>query len=137
MYLPQEWTDELGRCHRAGVPYEAVAHQEKWRLALGMLDTHAGWELEAPVVVADSGYGVSTPFRASLEERGLSYVLAPTGKEVAHTEQAEPHRPACCGLEPPPLPRYRTPPRAVSALAAQTAPEQFSRSPGGRAAKAR
>lgn len=101
LYLPREWTEEPDRCHRAGVPDEAVGHQEKWRLALGMLDTFAGWELEAPVVVADAGYGVSTPFRTGLEERGLSYVLALTGKEVAHAEEAEPHRPAYGGLGPP------------------------------------
>ncbi|MFE5613667.1 transposase [Streptomyces sp. NPDC056524] len=40
------------------------------------------------MVVADAGYGVSTLFRMSLEERGLPYVLALTGKEVAHVEGA-------------------------------------------------
>ncbi|MEU9059841.1 transposase [Streptomyces sp. NPDC048430] len=29
----------------------------------GLLDNVAGWGLTAPVVVADAGYGVSTPFR--------------------------------------------------------------------------
>lgn len=116
--------DEPDRCRRAGIPEDTV-HQEKWRLALGLLDTLAGWELEAPVVVADAGYGVSTPFRIGLEERGLSYVLALTGKEVAHTEEAEPHRPAYGGLGPT-LPPYRTPPRAVSVLAAGAGAEQFT-----------
>ncbi|MCX5268688.1 transposase [Streptomyces sp. NBC_00199] len=44
-------------------------------------------------MVADAGYGVSTPFRLGLEQRGLAYVLGLTGKEVAHPEDAEPHRP--------------------------------------------
>ncbi|GHB79393.1 hypothetical protein GCM10010331_78710 [Streptomyces xanthochromogenes] len=44
LYLPPEWTEEPDRCHRTGVLDEAVAHQEKWRLALGMLDTVAGWQ---------------------------------------------------------------------------------------------
>ncbi|MEU0744345.1 IS701 family transposase, partial [Streptomyces sp. NPDC006134] len=79
LYLPREWTEEPDRCRRAGVPDDAV-HREKWRLALGLLDTLADWQLKAPVVVADAGYGVSTPFRIGLEERGLSYVLALTGK---------------------------------------------------------
>lgn len=38
-----------------------MVHREKWRLALGLLDTLAEWRLKAPVVVADTGYGVSTP----------------------------------------------------------------------------
>ncbi|WP_431193206.1 IS701 family transposase [Streptomyces tendae] len=91
-YLPREWTDKPDRCRRAGVPNDVV-HQEKWRLALGLLDTLTDWQLKAPVVVADAGYGVSTPFRIGLEERGLTYVLALTGKEVAHPEDAEPHQP--------------------------------------------
>ncbi|MFF2306121.1 transposase [Streptomyces sp. NPDC058128] len=59
-------------------------------------------------------------------ERGLSYVLALTGKEVAHAEKAEPHRPLYGGLGPPTLSRYRTPPRAISVHAAETGPEQFT-----------
>jgi SRSO17 transposase len=67
-----------GRTSRAAVAGQESprAHQEKWRLALGLLDTLAEWQLKAPVVVADAGYGVSTPFRLGLQERGLSYVLA-------------------------------------------------------------
>ncbi|MDX2809489.1 IS701 family transposase, partial [Streptomyces scabiei] len=125
LYLPREWTDEPERCRRAGVP-DDVVHREKWRLALGLLDTLAEWQLKAPVVVADAGYGVSTLFRLGLEERGLSYVLALTGKEVAHPDEAEPHRPAYGGLGPPALPRYRTPPQAVSVLAAHAGARQFT-----------
>ncbi|MFE1300176.1 IS701 family transposase [Streptomyces sp. NPDC058731] len=125
LYLPREWTDAPDRCRRAGVP-DDVVHREKWRLALGLLDTLAKWRLKAPVVVADAGYGVSTPFRLGLQERGLSYVLALNGKEVTHPEDAEPHQPAYGGLGPPPLPRYRTPPRAVCVLAAQASAERFT-----------
>jgi SRSO17 transposase len=77
-------------------------------------------------VVADAGYGVSTPFRLGLQERGLFYVLALNGKEVAHPEDARPHRPAYGGLGPPALPRYRTPPRAISTLAAEAGADRFS-----------
>lgn len=65
---------------------DEVVHQEKWRLALGLLDTLGEWQLKAPVVVADAGYGVSTSFRLGLQQRGPAYVLALTGKEVAHPE---------------------------------------------------
>lgn len=77
-------------------------------------------------MVADAGYGVSTPLRLALEERGLSYVLALNGKEVAHPEDVEPHQPAHGGLGPPALPRYRTPPRAVCVLAAEAGAERFT-----------
>lgn len=120
LYLPREWTDEPGRCRRAGVP-DDVVHQEKWRLALGLLDNVGEWGLKAPVVVADAGYGVSTPFRPGLEERGLSYVLALTGKEVARELDIEPHQPDYGGLGPPTLARYRTTPRALTVHAAEAA----------------
>ncbi|MFB6549045.1 transposase [Streptomyces sp. NPDC056405] len=103
-----------------------VVCQEKWRLALGLLDTLAAWQLKAPVVVADAGYGVSTPFRIGLQERGLSYVLALTGKEDAHPEDAESHQPAYSGLGPPMLPRYRAPPRAVSTLTVEADAGRFT-----------
>jgi SRSO17 transposase len=48
--------------------------------------------LKAPVVVADADYGVSTLFRLALQERRLTCVLALTGKEVAHLEEAQPQR---------------------------------------------
>ncbi|MFJ9060686.1 transposase [Streptomyces sp. NPDC102409] len=100
LYLPREWTDEAGCCRRAGV-LDGTVHQEKWRLALGLLDNVSEWGLRAPVVVADAGYGVSTPFRNGLQERGMSYVLALTGKEVAHELNIEPYQADCGGLGPP------------------------------------
>lgn len=52
LYLPREWTAEPDRCRRAGVP-DGTGHQEKRRLALGLLDTLADWQLKAPMVVAE------------------------------------------------------------------------------------
>ncbi|WP_240964485.1 transposase, partial [Streptomyces sp. C1-2] len=92
----------------------------------GNHDRQPGCGQPGPLVVADAGYGVSTPFRLGLEERGLAYVLALTGKEVAHRENARPHRPAYGGLGPPTLPRYRTPPRAVCALTAEAGAGRFT-----------
>ncbi len=67
LHLPREWTDESDRCRRAGVP-DDVVHQEKWRIALGLLGTLTDWQSKAPVVVAAAGYGVSTPFRTGDDE---------------------------------------------------------------------
>jgi SRSO17 transposase len=38
------------------------------------------------VVVADSGYGVSGPFRRELEARGLSYVVGVSEQMIVFTE---------------------------------------------------
>src|SRR3954463_12552499 len=42
LYLPKEWTDDPERLHKAGVP-GGVSFQEKWRLALALIDQALGW----------------------------------------------------------------------------------------------
>jgi SRSO17 transposase len=55
LYLPEEWTDDPERLQKAGVP-EGVSFQEKWRLALDLIDQALGWSLTPPpVVLADAG----------------------------------------------------------------------------------
>ncbi|MFI0927168.1 transposase [Streptomyces sp. NPDC021012] len=78
--MPREWTDEPARCRTARVPAD-VSHRKKWRLTLGLLDALADWKLTPPVVVADAGYGASTPFRPAVEDRILSYVGLADGQE--------------------------------------------------------
>jgi SRSO17 transposase len=55
LYLPQLWTEDPERLRQAGVP-EGVSFQEKWRLALDLIDQARGWGLALPpVVLADAG----------------------------------------------------------------------------------
>jgi SRSO17 transposase len=55
LYWPQEWTEDPQRLRRAGVP-DGVSFQEKWRLALALIDQALGWGLAPPpVVLADAG----------------------------------------------------------------------------------
>ncbi|TGA83493.1 IS701 family transposase [Streptomyces sp. MZ04] len=117
LYLPEEWTSDAARRRRAGVP-DDVTYATKTQLALDLLDRLAGWDLAAPIVVADCGYGRSVSFRLALEDRGLDYVVAVEAKEVAHAAGARPHQPAYGGLGPPTLPRYRTRPVTLAELAA-------------------
>jgi len=74
LYLPQSWAHDGERRRAAGVP-ETVSFQEKWKLALELIDQTRSWGLADRVVVADAGYGDVTQFRAELEERHLSYVV--------------------------------------------------------------
>ncbi|MEV6209522.1 transposase [Kitasatospora sp. NPDC051914] len=112
LHLPREWTDDPARCRRGGAP-EGAVHLEKWRPALGLLDNVLDWGLKAPVVVADAGYGADTPFRHGLQERGLSYVLALTGKASRSRAGRRAVPPGLRRTGPPALPRYRTPPRSL------------------------
>ncbi|MFI5800210.1 transposase [Streptomyces sp. NPDC051677] len=75
LFLPEEWASDTGRRTVARIPPE-VTHREKWRLALDVLDTLAGWGMVLPVVVADAAYGANAHLRAALADRHIDYVLA-------------------------------------------------------------
>jgi SRSO17 transposase len=54
-YGPKEWTEAPERLRRAGVP-DGVFFQEKWRLALALIDQALDWGLAPlPIVRADAG----------------------------------------------------------------------------------
>ncbi|WP_443093123.1 IS701 family transposase [Embleya hyalina] len=136
LFLPEEWAQDPARRARAGVP-DDVGHVEKWRLALDAIDTLAGWGLAPPVVVADAGYGQIGEFRHELGARGLDFVVAVRGDEIAHAGDAVPSTIAYSGLGPRPLPRYRQRARSLVKHAVAAGRGRSSRSCGGRARAAR
>lgn len=81
MYLPEVWTDDRARCRSVGVPDE-VMFQEKWRLALALVDSALARGVRHHVVLADAGYGDSTEFRDELAARDLPYMLRVQGAQV-------------------------------------------------------
>jgi SRSO17 transposase len=117
LFCPESWDDALStdastaqqvrtRRARAGIP-EAVRHQEKWRLALDMLDEmNQAWGLPRLPVTADSAYGDTTAFRLGLEERGYTYVVAVKPSLTAYPADALPRTAAYGGRGRPPVPRY-------------------------------
>ena len=123
LFLPASWDDALAgddaaaarirrRRARCKIPGQ-VRHQEKWRLALDMLDeitgeqAAGGWGLPVHPVVTDAGYGGNTTFRLALQARGLPYVAAVKGSTSAWQAGAAPERLPYAGQGRPPLPRYR------------------------------
>jgi SRSO17 transposase len=86
LYLPESWLADPDRLDRAGVPEEARRPLSKGEIALELLDRIRGEGLPGRVVVADSGYGVSGPFRDGLAGRGLHYVVGVTDEMVVFTE---------------------------------------------------
>ena len=68
-------TNDPARLDRAGVPREERRDLTKGQIALERLDQARAEGWPGRGVVADSGYGLSGPFRRELEARGLSYVL--------------------------------------------------------------
>ena len=98
LYLPKAWTDAPERRAKAGVP-DDIVFEEKWRLALGLLDRALSWGLEPRPVLTDSAYGDSTEFRAGLEERQFRYIVGVTPTAVVWP-------PGTCPTPPPPRPAH-------------------------------
>lgn len=74
LYLPESWAEDKQRRQEAGIPAE-IAFVPKWQLALEIIDQMRSWGLPDRVVLADAGYGESTEFRESLEQRQLRYAV--------------------------------------------------------------
>jgi SRSO17 transposase len=141
LFLPKSWDDTVTehaadpeeiaairtRRARSRIP-EDLRHQEKWRLALDMLDEitgprqiegepACGWGLDQLPVVADAGYGDATEFRLGLAERGFSYVVAVKATTSAYPADLEPVTPPYSGRGRPPVPAYPEGPSTLAAIA--------------------
>jgi SRSO17 transposase len=74
LYLPETWTDDPGRCHKAGVP-EEVHFETKPQIALGQVRAALEKGVPRGLVLSDAGYGNDTDFRPGLTELGLLYMV--------------------------------------------------------------
>ena len=97
LYLPEDWTLDARRRLATYVP-EAVVFQEKWRIALDLLDG-ARRRLRGRWVVGDDELGRCAELRAALRLRKLKYVLdVPCNTHVREVSERRP--PAKAGGQP-------------------------------------
>jgi SRSO17 transposase len=96
LYLPEGWAEDRPRRRAAGVP-EEVEFQKKWQTALAQVAELQGEGLPEAPVVADAGYGATTPFREGLTVLGIPYIVGVTKETTVWAP----------GTEPLPAPRYR------------------------------
>jgi len=87
LYLPESWLGDPERLDEAKVPECERRPLTKGEIALELLDRARAEGLPGGLVVADSGYGVSGPFRDGLAGRGLHYVVGVTDEMVVFTEE--------------------------------------------------
>ena len=91
LYLPKNWADDRVRREKCHVPPE-IAFQEKWQIALDLLDRSLpglphGW------IVGDDEFGRASAFRAALRKRRERYVLdVPCNTLVRDLEARRPRR---------------------------------------------
>src|SRR6266511_2048425 len=75
LYLPQGWSDDPARLRVAGVPAQ-VGFATKPALAAQMVGRALDAGVPAAWVAGDEVYGANPALRATLEARGIGYVLA-------------------------------------------------------------
>jgi SRSO17 transposase len=73
LYLPEDWAADRRRRRQTQVPQEVV-FQEKWRIALDLLD-RSGPAVPHGWVAGDDEFGRASEFRAGLRHRHERYVL--------------------------------------------------------------
>ena len=78
LYLPEPWLTPERR-QAARIPAR-TRFQEKWRLALTLLDRAQRAGIDVELVTADAGYGEILDFRTGLEQRQLRYMLGVSGQ---------------------------------------------------------
>jgi SRSO17 transposase len=78
LYLPESWLTPERR-QQAHIPAR-VRFQEKWRLALTVVDRVRRAGIDIDLVAADAGYGDILDFRVALQQRGLAFVVGVSGQ---------------------------------------------------------
>ena len=73
LFVPKARTDDPARCAAAGVPETVRKPRTKPEIALAQIDRVIEAGVRFGCVLADPGYGLSAPFRQSLNARGLTW----------------------------------------------------------------
>ena len=74
LYLPKERAEDPAHREKCGVPPE-IEFQEKWRIALGLIERVRRLQVPHLAIVADADYGRSGEFRRQLRTWDEKYVL--------------------------------------------------------------
>lgn len=72
LYLPEEWTKDLPRMKKVGVPQRRFDFQKKWQLALDLLDRITS--ISYHVITMDAGYGECREFLKELDAREEKFI---------------------------------------------------------------
>jgi len=90
LYLPKDWDEDADRREECHVP-EEVHYQERWRMALALLDRCR--EIPHAWVTGDDEFGRASEFRAELRKREERYVLdVPCNTLIRDLEARPPRR---------------------------------------------
>jgi SRSO17 transposase len=89
LYLPKEWTDDVKRCQKAGIPKTAMTYKTKLDLALEIIDEIDKNGIEYGWIGADSLYGGGYEFAKALDKKGKKFVLDVKANQHIYLEKPE------------------------------------------------
>jgi SRSO17 transposase len=75
LYLPKEWTDDVERCNKAGVPESERVFKTKNQLALEIVEQARRNGVRFGWVGADAGYGSGPDFLFALADAGHTFLI--------------------------------------------------------------
>ena len=87
LFLPQQWTDNPGRCQNAGIPKSDRVFKTKPQLALDMIREHLDHEVQFDYVNGDGLYGNGFEFSKGLAALGVKYILETHCDQLIFTEE--------------------------------------------------
>jgi SRSO17 transposase len=70
LYLPQSWVKDYQRCHRAGIPDEAIIYRPMWKIAVEQIERVMAEGLRFDYVTFDEEYGKVPDFFFELDRLG-------------------------------------------------------------------
>jgi SRSO17 transposase len=93
LYVPKDWTDDLKRCSKAGIPDEARGFRSKSAIALDMVANSRRLGLRFAWVGADAGYGKEPQFIRHLDDAGERFVVDVHATQRLFLNDPMPHVP--------------------------------------------
>jgi SRSO17 transposase len=114
LFLPESWTEDAERRQKARIP-EGTVFKTKHDIALGMIEQAALDKIPGTIVLADSFYGHSRPFREAVSLLGFDYGMAIYASDKMWALDRRGHR--------------QGDPRTAKEIALELGPKAFRRCP--------
>jgi len=91
LYLPEVWTEDAERRQKVRIPLDTV-FKTKHDIALDMIEQAARDGIPGTILLADSAYGHSRPFREAVKLLGFDYGVAIYASDTMWTLDRHGHR---------------------------------------------
>jgi SRSO17 transposase len=124
MYMPKEWTGDVKRCAKAGVPEDKMKFRSKSAICLEMVARTRKLGVRFSWVGADAGYGKEPEFLRKLDDMGERFMVDLHSNQMIYLENPEPHVPSAEGVRGRKPTRLQTEGKAITIQSwASTQPE--------------